>query len=148
MIFSLAIRFRALISHTTFFMRFSLVMRIRVSISCYAYVLVFCMMYIPSLRKSNGFLQPGWVQCSLISIEGRGGCGRYPKHAPKSGFSAIRKECLGENAGNFTVVRVHVVRGYMPICRKFCGGFFALGGLHVSCVLCVSSFDPIMNHYW
>ena len=84
--------------------------------------------YIPSLRKSNGFLQPGWVQCSLFSIEGV--CGRYPKHAPKSGFSAIRKECNGENSPSFTVVRVHVVRGCMPICRKIVLGFFALGGLH------------------
>ena len=83
---------------------------------------------IPSLRKSNGFLQPGWVQCSLFSIEG--GCGRYPKHAPKSGFSAIRKECLAENYPSFTVVRVHVVRGCAPICRKIVFGFFALGGLH------------------
>ena len=83
---------------------------------------------IPSLRKSNGFLQPGWVQCSLFSIEG--GCARYPKHAPKSGFSAIRKECNWENYPSFTVVRVHVVRGYMPICRKIVFGFFALGGLH------------------
>ena len=83
---------------------------------------------VPSLRKSNGFLQPGWVQCSLFSIEG--GCGRYPKHAPKSGFSAIRKEWNVGAAPSFTVVRVHVVRGCAPICRKFRGGFFALGGLH------------------
>ena len=105
--------------------------------------------HFPSLRKSNGFLQPGWVQCSLFSYQG--GWWAYPKHAPKSGFSAIRKECLGENSCNFTVVRVHVVRSCAPICRKIVFGYFARGGLdhlpgaarraaawlHVLCLRCV-----------
>ena len=114
--------------------------------------------HIDNIKPISHLSQPAEIQRisatrlgPVLFIFHRGGCGRYPKHAPKSGFSAIRKECLGENGGNFTVVRVHVVRGCAPICRKFYLGFFARGGLdhlpgaarraaawlHVLCLRCV-----------